>query len=372
MKSLLSALEPILPGRPWTKTDTIASAGQRWRPTRLIEGFVGMGVDARQLASALAQLYRLPMQAQIDRDAINRGLLASMPLRYARANRLLPLASDGVALFVAVADPSNYVVLDDLGMLFQMAIRPIVVPCDVLDQAIDGIAREIEAQGVRGQILDLDLASLETAARRLSQEPSDDVAFTADSVLELVRGLIREAVNEGASDLRLEPGETDLRARYRVRELSYDLMSAPKCFQAPILACVKIMAGMNPIENNSSRQGYIATRLARRIAGIMVSVANCAAGESVVLGVDGHRLRSAGPRNGGAVVKDTSPFEAFGRLPTELPRCPECGETMAVKDALFCKACGSGLFALSRDRLSLDSGASLKRRLAVRNEWRLY
>ncbi|HJU29063.1 MAG TPA: ATPase, T2SS/T4P/T4SS family, partial [Candidatus Binataceae bacterium] len=291
MKSVLSALEPILLGNSSPRPEQILRAKRRYQSgAGLIEASTESGVNARTLASALAQLYRLPMQPHIDCDAINRGLLANMPVRYARAHRLLPLSSNGRELVVAIADPSNYVALDDLGMLFQMPVRPIVTPCDVLDQAINRIAEEIAAPGIRSRIVDLDQAHLENAARRLSQEPAESVDHAAGSVKALVRGLIREAINEGASDLRLEPREAELRARYSVRGLSYDLMSAPKCFEAAIIACLKTMACMNPTESNASRQGYISIRLARRIAGVVVSIIPCAAGEAVTLGLDGHGL----------------------------------------------------------------------------------
>jgi DNA-directed RNA polymerase subunit RPC12/RpoP len=91
-----------------------------------------------------------------------------------------------------------------------------------------------------------------------------------------------------------------------------------------------------------------------------------------MLGLDGRRLDSADSRNTRTGVKDTLPFDAMGRSPLEFPRCTNCGETIAVKNALFCKACGGRLFALPRldEDLSVDAETTDSGRLAARKEWR--
>jgi type II secretory ATPase GspE/PulE/Tfp pilus assembly ATPase PilB-like protein len=129
-------------------------------------------------------------------------------------------------------------------------------------------------------------------------------------------------MNEGAIDLCLEPYERELRARYSVHGLSYDLMSAPKCFESAIIDCVKTMAGMSLTEDRDARQGYIQARLARGVAGVAVSVIPCPAGERVMLGLNRHGLRLADSRKSCPSANDTSPFDVNRKRSLELPLCP--------------------------------------------------
>jgi hypothetical protein len=101
-----------------------------------VEALIKKGVAARPLASALARLYELPLKAYVDFSLVDTTLLARLSREYVRKNRMLPLRIDRGNLVAAVADPSNYGPLDDLGMFFRTPVRPVVVPFDVVDYVI--------------------------------------------------------------------------------------------------------------------------------------------------------------------------------------------------------------------------------------------
>src|SRR5579863_7268848 len=120
MATARKTFETILLDRSWVWPQDLEKARQRKKPGQEISDvLVDMGaLEPQRLARALAQEYWLPFQAHIDEHMLDTDLVSKVPINYAKKNRLLPISSDGLAITVAVADPSNYEALDDLHVLF--------------------------------------------------------------------------------------------------------------------------------------------------------------------------------------------------------------------------------------------------------------
>jgi general secretion pathway protein E len=286
MATAKKSFESILLDRSWVSEQDLERARQRKKPGQdLADVLVDMGaLEPQRLARAIAQEYWLPFQAHVDEHAIDSALLGKVPINYAKKNGVLPLGSDSHSVTVAIADPSNYEPLDDLRMLFGMPVHPVVVPLEILNDAINRSYDQATTTTAQDLMIDLEEERLDVVANELAQEPldlldSDDAA----PIIKLVNGLLSQAVKDRASDIHVEPFERELLVRFRVDGMLYDVISPPKRFQPAITSRVKVMSGLNIAEKRLPQDGRIRLRVAGRDIDIRVSTIPTAFGERIVL-----------------------------------------------------------------------------------------
>jgi len=321
----------------------LVDARRRRAPEQtLVEALIETGVEAMQLAKALAGLYCLPLQVHIDLTVIDRNLTGRVPVEYAQRNRLLPLASDGTTLFVATADPANYAPLDDLAVLFRTPVQPIVVPFDTLARITEVVYEESGVGDGLGQVVDLPEEPIEAAARLLSLERLELLRWDAAPIIRLVKAIIWEAISEGAREIYFEPLEQELMVRFRAGATVYNLLSSPKCIEPAIISCIKVIGRMSTLPRLPARQGYLWLRAAGRILTMSGSVIPHRLGEQVVLWLhayEHHKLDPVAER----CARTPGLFRANRRIPSQRAACARCGESIVIADATFCKNCGTPL-----------------------------
>jgi general secretion pathway protein E len=286
MATARKSFESILLDRSWVSEQDLERARQRKKPGQeLADVLVDMGaLEPQRLVRAIAQEYWLPFQAHVDEHAIDSKLLGKVPINYAKKNGVLPLHGDGHSVTVAISDPSNYEPLDDLRVLFGMPVHPVVVPAQVLNDAINRSYDQATTTTAQDLMIDLEEDRLDVVANELAQEPldlldSDDAA----PIIKLVNGLLSQAVKDRASDIHVEPFERELMVRFRVDGMLYDVISPPKRFQPAITSRVKVMSGLNIAEKRLPQDGRIRLRVAGRDIDIRVSTIPTAFGERIVL-----------------------------------------------------------------------------------------
>ncbi len=277
--------ESILLDRSWVSPQDLEKARQRKKPGQeLAAALVEMGaLEPQRLARALAQQYRLPFQAHIDEHTVDNNLVLKVPINYAKKNCLLPLSSDGEGVTVAIADPSNFEPLDDLRLLFKQPVNAVVAPLEVINEAINRTYDQATSTP-HDLMIDLGEERLDLVASELAQEPKDLLeSDDAAPIIRLVNGLLSQAVKDRASDIHIEPFETDLVVRFRVDGMMYDVITPPKHVQSAITSRIKVMGGLNIAEKRLPQDGRIRLRIAGRDIDIRVSVIPTAFGERIVL-----------------------------------------------------------------------------------------
>ncbi|MBV8772501.1 MAG: type II secretion system ATPase GspE [Deltaproteobacteria bacterium] len=286
MATAQKSFEAILLDRSWVSPQDLEKARQRRKPGQEItDVLVDMGaLEPQRLARALAQEYQLPFLAQIDEHVVQGELIAKVPINYAKKNRLLPIRIDGDGIIVAIADPANYDALDDLHVLFCRTIQPVVVPAEVIVQAINRAYDQATTTSAEDLMIDLDEERLDLVASELASEPRDLLeADDAAPIIKLVNGLLSQAVKDRASDIHIEVFEQELVVRFRVDGMLYDVLSPPKRFHAAITSRVKVMSGLNIAEKRLPQDGRIRVKIAGRDIDIRVSVIPTAFGERIVM-----------------------------------------------------------------------------------------
>ena len=243
---------------------------------KLDETLVRLGLAREEdIFSALARHLGLEYVPEIDRD-IDPALLAQLPSEFAMRHQVLPLREEDHTLVVAMADPFDVTVLDDLRLLTSRDVRAVVSNrrkiVEVIEQSymekmfrdIDDMQREDVAEE------DLEIADLQKMAREAL-------------VIKLVNLILHQAIQERASDIHIEPQERDLRVRYRVDGVLHDASSPPRHLHPAVISRIKIMADMDIAERRLPQDGRVRIRLGDRMIDLRVSSIPTLHGESVVI-----------------------------------------------------------------------------------------
>jgi len=238
-------------------------------------------VSGTALAAALSEASGLPIVEKIDDAAITPELIRELPLAIARDRGVLPLYRSGEQLVVGIAGLDSLDLLDDLRVILGRAVRPVIVPHDVLFKAMNAAYDRAskDASSVLGDVEDEfeDEAGLALEADLL--DGTDDEA----PVIRFVNALLTQAIKERASDIHIEPFEKELIIRFRVDGVLHEAIRPPSAVKNALVSRVKIMAGLNIAERRLPQDGRIRRRMGGREIDLRVSTVPVRYGERVVM-----------------------------------------------------------------------------------------
>jgi len=226
-----------------------------------------MGALARQLGLEFVDLAEYP---------IDRGAVALLPEAMARRLLALPITWADDRLLVAMADPGNVLAVDDLRAVTGAEIQVVVATRTQLAEAIDRFHR-----------LDAEVDEVaQIAAEELADDDDEAVAREAVEdapIVKFVNLLIAQAVADRASDIHVEPTESDLRIRFRVDGVLHEVMHSPRSIQGGVISRLKVMADINIAERRIPQDGRISLNVAGKGIDLRVATLPTVYGEKVVM-----------------------------------------------------------------------------------------
>ena len=232
-------------------------------------------VTERDLVRALASQIGIPFVdlSEYEIDARAATLISdTMAKRYTA----LPIGFQSGKLVVAMSDPANVLALDDIRTITGEDLTPVVATRDDVLDAIkrySGMAEEIEALGddlAGDPAEDASLGDL----KAVSEDPP---------IVKFVNLLINQAVNDGASDIHIEPGEKELRVRYRIDGVLHEMMTSPRSIQNGVISRLKIMAEVDIAERRVPQDGRINVNIGGKPIDLRFSTLPTVYGEKVVM-----------------------------------------------------------------------------------------
>jgi type IV pilus assembly protein PilB len=247
-----------------------AETGDSLTGVLVTEGIIGE-VD---LAKILAQHIGVEFVSLND-VTIDPAAAALIPESLARRYGAIPVKFEDDALVVAMADPGNVLVVDDIRAITALRIIPKIATRSEINDAIRSLGRYDDS------VSDLaDLVGDEGADEDLR---AVEAAVEEAPIVKLVNTLISRAVNERASDLHIEPGERDLRVRFRIDGVLHEIMSTPRSASGAVVSRLKIMADLDIAERRVPQDGRVSLRVAGRQIDLRVATLPTIYGEKVVL-----------------------------------------------------------------------------------------
>jgi type IV pilus assembly protein PilB len=234
-------------------------------------------IDADQLARAVAERYGLDhvdlAEYQVDMAAANL-----ISVNTARRYKALPVGfADKQTLIVAMADPTNVLAVDDI----QIATA---LDCRV------AVATEEDIEALIGRLNTLQSAVSEAvtegeaeAEEELGEVADMEISAEDAPVIKLVYSILGQAVGEGASDVHFEPGEGEMRVRFRVDGVLREAAHVPKRMVNAVVSRVKIMSDLNIAEKRVPQDGRVSITVEDRRIDLRITTLPTQRGEGATI-----------------------------------------------------------------------------------------
>lgn len=208
-------------------------------------------------------------------------LLATVPAGTARLYGALPLDAEASRLSLALVDPLNTQIIDDLRFALEKNIRVIVAPParvqELVDQHYGSGTGELD--DILGRVKGVDESGASIDLEALQAEAN------SAPIIRYVDLVIYQAIKERASDIHFEPFEDEIKIRYRVDGALYEMAPPPVHLTNSIISRVKVMSNLNIAERRLPQDGRIMKTIDGRRVDLRVSTLPTQYGESVVLRV---------------------------------------------------------------------------------------
>ena len=251
-----------------------ALAEQRKRGGLIGQILVELGhVTSADVALALAEQAGLET-VDLAKATPEKAALALVDGDTAHAFGVLPLAVEGRRLVVAIGDPLNTAVLEDLRFTTSLDVRGVIADAELLRQKIR------THYGEQGSIQDAIAAASKASA-------GNDAAAAAASmpVVRLLNSILHRAIRDRASDIHFEVFDNEFRIRYRVDGALYEIEAPPFHLAIPLVARIKVMSDLDIAETRMPQDGRIELAIDGRPVDLRVATLPGIAGEGCVLRV---------------------------------------------------------------------------------------
>ncbi|MCL4695095.1 MAG: Flp pilus assembly complex ATPase component TadA, partial [Candidatus Hydrogenedentes bacterium] len=256
-----------------------ASRGMSLADTLVQSGCATQEAVYRALAEFCELRFVVPSRMDVPESIVSR-----IPARYVTHYNFVPLEDRNGTIVVAICEPLNHQLLDDIRLVLKKRIEPVVATPDEITRAIkalygvgaDTVERILSDNESVGTVLSLDASA---AGMNLGDDQIDA------SIIKFVNELLAEAIKTGATDIHMEPFEDQLRVRFRVDGVLHPVPTPPtiRGFHPAIVSRIKIMANLNIAEKRLPQDGKIRAALGDEQFDLRVSVLPTPHGESVNL-----------------------------------------------------------------------------------------
>src|ERR1041384_1945837 len=262
---------------------------QREHGGRLGFNLVKLGlVSDDTITAVLSRQYGIP-SVNLELFNIDNSVLRLIPQEVAQKYSVLPLSRVGATLTLAMVDPTNVFAMDDIKFMTGLNVEPVVVAEASIQAAISryySTSREIELAGVAADVatdnghgngfsqadlisldsLDFDHESLNSEVEVFEDNEEIDLSslgrMSEDApVVRLCNVLPVDGLRRGASDIHVEPYEKEMRIRFRIDGVLYDVMHPPMKMRDALISRIKIMSKLDISEKRLPQDGRIKIRV---------------------------------------------------------------------------------------------------------------
>ena len=241
-------------------------------------------LSERQLLEGLAEHLQLPI-VSLKQLTVEDQVLKKVPVRFAWHYRCMPVRLKGKTVSLVMSDPLQVRPIDDLKVHYGLEADIMLSTDADIQEAIQryyGVGADTV-----GEILDATSSNGSAPAPSAVEEPVTDLERMAEdaSIIRLVNQLLLEAARSRASDVHIEPYRDELRIRYRIDGILYDVQVPDEIrrFHQAIISRIKIMSGLDIVEKRLPQDGRIKVTVGSDELELRVSIMPSLYGENVVL-----------------------------------------------------------------------------------------
>ena len=235
-------------------------------------------VTEQDIVQILSKQLKIPF-IDLSNYLIDPVIAKLVPEHIAKRHMLIPINKVGNKLTVAMVDPLNIIAIDDIQLMTGLMVKPVVATPTDINKALQ------DAYGAVAQ-QDKLMDELEDVGKEVDADDLDALGELGENdapIIRLCNLVISQAVQNGVSDIHIEPFEKELRIRYRQDGVLYTAMSPPKKATSAIVSRVKIMSSLNIAEKRLPQDGRIKIKVSNRSIDLRVAVLPCIWGEKIVM-----------------------------------------------------------------------------------------
>lgn len=239
-------------------------------------------IEENELTAFLSKQYGVP-SIDLNEFDIEPEIIKLIPKEVVLKHQVIPINRTGSTLIVAMADPSNIFAIDDIKFLTGYNVEVVVAS----EQAIEGAVEKYYTSNVTFDDVMLDFDDDEVDIVDADEDINElDLERSAGDapVIKLVNLILLDAIRKGASDIHVEPFEKQLRVRYRIDGMLYEVMKPPVKLKHAITSRIKIMSNLDIAERRLPQDGRIKLKMGKnKEMDFRVSILPVIWGEKVVL-----------------------------------------------------------------------------------------
>jgi type II secretion system protein E len=277
----------------------------------LQKGYASQEEIYRALARFCEMRFVVPSKLDIQQEVVEK-----VPARYATHYNFVPVQERNGTLVVAISDPLNGQLIDDIRLVMKQRVEPVVATPDEIGETMKTlygvgagtVERILSDAAGAGAVVSLDTSS---AGADLGDENIDA------SIIKFVNELIAEAIRTSATDIHIEPFENQLRVRYRIDGVLHGVPTPPSIrgFQSAIVSRIKIMANLNIAEKRLPQDGKFMASMGDEQYDLRVSILPTPHGETVNMRILTRSSMFLTLEQLGFLPEDLKLFNSFLRKP---------------------------------------------------------
>ena len=253
---------------------------QKGSGRKLGETLVDEGIATEEnIARALSNQFHYDM-VDLQNTEIPQEILDLVPANVLKRHRAIPFeySPDNMnVLRVAMSDPMDIGAMDDINIITNLQVEPVVATMGSVMLAIDRYYGQAEVNSA------LEEYTREKESQMIEQEDMYSEDVNNSPIVQLVKGMIDQAVRQRASDIHIEPMERQVRIRYRIDGALYEKAVYSIRLLPAIVARIKIIGGMDISEKRKPQDGRITQIVDRKEFDIRVSILPTVYGEKIVM-----------------------------------------------------------------------------------------
>lgn len=236
---------------------------------------------------------------------------------FLRKNSLIPIGYDPLlpnVLRVAMADPMDIIVIDDISIITNLQVDPVLSTKAQINMVIDKLFGATQAMQAAEQYRKEREKDKAKAAVNIEEEQGDS-EIDNSPIVQLVRSILEQGVRRRASDIHIEALEYQVRIRFRIDGSLVQIMNYDIDLLPAIVARIKIIGGMDISEKRKPQDGRIAMTVDRREYDVRVSILPTINGEKVVMRLTSKEGLTRDKKNLGFSPEELEKFDRILKNP---------------------------------------------------------
>lgn len=238
-------------------------------------------ISEKQLLESLHDQLDIDVVYESDMAELEESIVSLIPEPFAVENRCIAIGAENEQIIVAMTDPENIMVIDNLKKIVQKNVRTCLIGDTLLTDVLERYYKSIRTTSqVEDAVGNFEFVAVDEEEQEISIGSSKE----ADApIVKMVNLIITEAIKSGCTDIHIEPLSKNTRVRFRVDGALREAMNPPIQMHPGIISLIKVMSKLNIAERRLPQDGHIALKTSIKSVDVRVSITPTVLGEKVVM-----------------------------------------------------------------------------------------